>query len=370
MILRVPSYYKEFRCIADKCKDSCCIGWGIDIDEDTRTYYSGIEGTFGKRLRDALETDEEGVVGFKLREDGWCPFLNEKKLCEICITLGEEALSEVCTEYPRFTMEYGNVREKCLCLSCEEVGRLLFSEEENVTFEEYEIADAWQEEEDTEREMELGGKLEDIRNETIKILENREKSIFTRMAEVLTYCKEAQKQLFGGAPEEEEKADIGTPYEHFSERMRLFEELEPFGETWGDLLAQMKQTFSSAEVYDRLHREFWEMNRLWEYTYEKLMVYFLFRYFMRAVYDDNLFGKVQFAVLSVLAIIDLDVWRANCNGGTFSLKDRIETAALYAKEVEHSEENVDLLMEDIWFEDIFAGDSLRTLVLNYNTYRK
>ena len=367
MILRVPSYYKEFRCIADKCKDSCCIGWGIDIDEDTRAYYSGIEGTFGKRLRDALETDEEGVVGFKLREDGWCPFLNEKKLCEICITLGEEALSEVCTEYPRFTMEYGNVREKCLCLSCEEVGRLLFSEEGNVTFEEYEIADAWQEEEDTEREMELGGKLE---NETIKILENREKSIFTRMAEVLTYCKEAQKQLFGGAPEEEEKADIGTPYEHFSERMRLFEELEPFGETWGDLLAQMKQTFSSAEVYDRLHREFWEMNRLWEYTYEKLMVYFLFRYFMRAVYDDNLFGKVQFAVLSVLAIIDLDVWRANCNGGTFSLKDRIETAALYAKEVEHSEENVDLLMEDIWFEDIFAGDSLRTLVLNYNTYRK
>lgn len=177
------------------------------------------------------------------------------------------------------------------------------------------------------------------------------------MAEVLNYCKEAQKQLFGGAPEEEEKADIGTPYEHFSERMRLFEELEPFGETWGDLLAQMKQTFSSAEVYDRLHREFWEMNRSWEYTYEKLMVYFLFRYFMRAVYDDNLFGKVQFAVLSVLAIIDLDVWRANCNGGTFSLKDRIETAALYAKEVEHSEENVDLLMEDIWFEDILRGQS-------------
>ena len=83
MILRVPSYYKEFRCIADKCKDSCCIGWGIDIDEDTRAYYSGIEGTFGKRLRDALETDEEGVVGFKLREDGWCPFLNEKGRCNI-----------------------------------------------------------------------------------------------------------------------------------------------------------------------------------------------------------------------------------------------------------------------------------------------
>lgn len=370
MILRVPSYYKEFRCIADKCKNSCCIGWGIDIDKDTRDYYSGIEGAFGKRLRDALETDEEGVVGFKLRENGWCPFLNDKKLCEICITLGEEALSEVCTEYPRFTMEYGNVREKCLCLSCEEVGRLVFSGEEKVTFEEYEIADAWQEEEDTGREMEFGSKLEDVRSEAVKILENREKSIFTRMAEVLTYCKEAQETLFGGGAAETEKAEIQTPYEQFLERMRLFEELEPFGEEWGELLAQMKQTFSSAETYDRLHEEYWSKNGAWEYTYEKLMEYFLFRYFMRAVYDDNLFGKAQFAVLSVLAIFDLDVWRANCNGGTFSLKDRIETAALYAKEVEHSEENVDLLMEDIWFEEIFAGDRLRTLVLNYNTYRK
>ena len=35
MILRVPFYYKEFHCIADACKDSCCIGWEIDIDEET-----------------------------------------------------------------------------------------------------------------------------------------------------------------------------------------------------------------------------------------------------------------------------------------------------------------------------------------------
>ena len=34
MILRVPDYYETFRCIAGECKDSCCIGWEIDIDED------------------------------------------------------------------------------------------------------------------------------------------------------------------------------------------------------------------------------------------------------------------------------------------------------------------------------------------------
>ena len=35
MKLRIPSYYEEFSCIADKCKDNCCIGWEIDIDEET-----------------------------------------------------------------------------------------------------------------------------------------------------------------------------------------------------------------------------------------------------------------------------------------------------------------------------------------------
>ena len=52
MILRVPSYYKTFQCIADKCEHSCCIGWEIDIDEDSYDYYMGIEGAFGERLKE------------------------------------------------------------------------------------------------------------------------------------------------------------------------------------------------------------------------------------------------------------------------------------------------------------------------------
>ena len=48
MILRVPSYYKTFQCIADKCEHSCCIGWEIDIDEDSYDYYMGIEGALNK----------------------------------------------------------------------------------------------------------------------------------------------------------------------------------------------------------------------------------------------------------------------------------------------------------------------------------
>ena len=34
MRIIAPDYYREFHCIADKCRHSCCIGWEIDIDAD------------------------------------------------------------------------------------------------------------------------------------------------------------------------------------------------------------------------------------------------------------------------------------------------------------------------------------------------
>ena len=46
-----PSYYHKFHCIADKCKNSCCIGWEIDIDEETLEIYNYIDGEMGERIR-------------------------------------------------------------------------------------------------------------------------------------------------------------------------------------------------------------------------------------------------------------------------------------------------------------------------------
>ena len=49
MKLRIPDYYDSFQCIAGDCTDSCCIGWELDIDEESYAAY--------KRSREALETD-------------------------------------------------------------------------------------------------------------------------------------------------------------------------------------------------------------------------------------------------------------------------------------------------------------------------
>lgn len=50
---------------------------------------------------------------------------------------------------------------------------------------------------------------------------------------------------------------------------------------------------------------------------------------------------------------DLDVVRYFKNGKHFSLADRIDVARIFSKEVEHSEANLDLLEENMTFEEEF-----------------
>lgn len=386
MIFRVPSYYKKFRCIADKCQDSCCIGWEIDIDEDTYSYYRHVEGAFGERLRAHMVT-EEACSSFVLEENGWCPFLNEKKLCDICIALGEEALSEVCTEFPRFTMEYENVREKILSVSCEEVGRLIFSSRKKIAWEEWELPGGCD-----DGDAGASG-LEQVRKRAVAILQDRSKPVFARAAEYLAYCDRMQRELYGGACQNEtfgdgkacqgkavmaggvcqgeasaDKPEAGAAgngdagvksraYRDFLARLKRFGRLEVLDETWTQVCGALQETFSE-ENYLRSQDEFLKAVKDREYEYEHLLVYFTYRYFMRAYYDDNIRTKAQFAVASVLMIRDMDVLRYLQNGGSFALCDRIDTARIFSKEVEHSEENMELLAEDFQFEEVFRVERM------------
>ena len=40
--IRRPAYYKAFRCIGSDCTENCCIGWEIDVDEDSLAYYETV----------------------------------------------------------------------------------------------------------------------------------------------------------------------------------------------------------------------------------------------------------------------------------------------------------------------------------------
>ena len=111
MKVMTPHYYKDFRCIAGACTDTCCAGWDVDVDKDSYKYYKTVKGAFGKRLKSVMVPSQDGECTFTLKEGGRCPFLNDDNLCDLYIELGEDKLCETCAEFPRFINDYGNIRE-------------------------------------------------------------------------------------------------------------------------------------------------------------------------------------------------------------------------------------------------------------------
>ena len=39
MKIVTPAYYKDFKCIAGACTDTCCAGWDVDVDEASYKHY-------------------------------------------------------------------------------------------------------------------------------------------------------------------------------------------------------------------------------------------------------------------------------------------------------------------------------------------
>ena len=87
MDIFAPEYYKEFKCTADRCRHSCCIGWEIDIDDETAKKYDEITGDLGKKIRASIQNTANGKC-IKMRKNGHCPFLCHG-LCEIISDIGE-----------------------------------------------------------------------------------------------------------------------------------------------------------------------------------------------------------------------------------------------------------------------------------------
>ena len=123
--LFAPEYYKKFKCIADKCRHSCCIGWEIDVDEDAMKKYESFHSGYGEEILNSIERDD--VPHFRLLECDRCPHLDEKGLCKIITELGEGYLCHICREHPRFYNDTLYGKEVGLGMSCEEAARLILS---------------------------------------------------------------------------------------------------------------------------------------------------------------------------------------------------------------------------------------------------
>ena len=54
----------------------------------------------------------------------------------------------------------------------------------------------------------------------------------------------------------------------------------------------------------------------------------------------------------ILIFLDMDLVRFQKNEGTYTREDRIDVVRIFSKEVEHSEENVELAREECMFDDV------------------
>ncbi len=293
MNIIVPNYYKNFKCIADKCKNNCCIGWEIGIDNDTLDYYNSLKGEFGDRVKSNIKNN-----CFVLKDKDRCPFLNGDGLCDIIINLGEKALCEICTYHPRFRNFYSDFCEMGIGLCCEEAVRVILNQTKPFSLELLEGENTFYAEEDEEFILTFRQKL-------FKTVQDRSIPFKVRLESLFKQYNFNDEGL-----------------------LDKFLSLERLDECWTDMLNNV--TFDMS-VFDDL-----------EIPFEQLLCYFIYRHLADAIWENNLVKRVRFCLAAVYLC-----------GGILNTKGEITTEALaeiarrFSAEVEYSEENMESIIKSL-----------------------
>lgn len=452
MKVRVPNYFNEFKCIASECEDTCCAGWEIVIDDETHKRYENVEGELGEILRSKIvKSDGENIF---LLNNGNCSFLNEKKMCEIYINLGEDHLCYTCQQFPRYTEEFLDLKEVGLSLSCPEAARIILRKAENTTFNlseedkcesktqkelEYDLSlscenisssncnlckssnlrdsengkcfnlsentecfhlknsecnnsemDSLTEDEDYFDEgidEEVLSEFLECRNIVFNIIERNDLDLGTKAALALEFVKEVQNKIDLGEMDEipelmEEYRDenfINTlvkelesfkgkesiKHKNLCEYLKIYKSIkhinsnDPLG-----LEKALKYFEGNEEFYLRKHKEFNEYYKENLYKFKNILVYFIFRYFMKAIFDYDVSAKIKLGIISTLMIKELAVVRFIENNNEFTEEDIVEVSRIYSKDIEHSDENIENLQEIFETEEIFEVDEILPMLMN------
>ena len=318
MKLIAPDYYTDFRCIADKCRHNCCIGWEIDIDEYTRSYYeeiisakpAEIPSSFINRLSEGISYSDDAAY-FRLAENERCPFLNKDNLCDIILTLGEDSLCSICTDHPRFRNYFTDHTEVGLGLCCEEAARLILLKPDKtelcVLGDDY--GSEWlSSDEQTAIAM---------RNEVFEILQDRSIPFEIRLRKMTDYC------------------DITLPQKSHAEWTDIFLSLERLDDKWGELLTKYRDFAPDEFDFTKLES--------FDACFEQLTVYLAFRYFSDGVLQNTAGKTAGFIVLCCNMIRNLFAAIMLSAVSSDLSEVLIEIVRMFSAEVEYSDCNIEQL---------------------------
>lgn len=297
MTLIYPATADAFRCIASACRHTCCKGWEIDIDPDTRAKYAAMTGEIGQRLRDAIADTPDGA-SFRLREDERCPMLNDSGLCDIITACGEGALCQICADHPRYRNEFSTFTEVGFGLCCEAAADLTLHWPQPMTWH-----------------TQGGGKrpqgspeeeaLLQARAALIRIMQDRTRGIPARLNAL---CEAAGTVM-----------PTRTAAE-WADFLRTLERLDP---TWDAVLTRLTNAPDDLPDFSPL-------------AAEQFTVYLLHRHVPGALLDGDLPGRVLFCAVSGMLFLRLS-----------TLLGENEAARMYSSEIEYSEENLCLFLDEV-----------------------
>ena len=331
MEIRRPAYFDDFRCLAGNCPDSCCKEWDVLVDEAAAEHYLAMPGELGDTLRQVMY-EEDGQHYFAIRPDRRCPMWRDDGLCRIQAEAGEQALCEVCRNFPRIRHDFGDFVERGLELSCPEAARLILS-----------AAPApWVVEQapggEAEYDEEAMAVLLRIRDEALAILEDQHYIPAEALALLLIHGYRSQEVLDGGEQEPFAPAtalDWARELACEAEGKALtgfFLGLEILTPGWQERLEKGWQRYVLPEQCRAIAR------------------YFVERYYLQAVSDYDLVSRVKLAVVSCLLISGLG-------------DDLTQTAQLYSKEIENSANNVDAILDGAYCSPALTDANLLGLLL-------
>ena len=328
MELRYPSYYDDFVCIADRCPDSCCHEWEVQVDPESAARYRAMEGPLGDALRSSLY-DEDGETYLR-NENDRCPMWRADGLCRIQAEQGHGALCTVCQQFPRLRHDYGEFLELGLELSCPEAARLILESPLNWTVKE--VAGGAEPEYDGE----IMAILQESRPAALDLLENENYTVPERLRLLLMYGYHVQAVIDGAEPVD------------FDPDAALREAAQFAGPGDGTLLAQY---YGELDLLTQRWRE--KLDTLTEANWDqglcRIAQYGVCRHWFQAVSDWDLTCRVKM-LLSGCALL------ARLPG---TLRDN---AQLWSKEIENSAQNLDTILDDAYSQSALTDANLLGLL--------
>ena len=130
-----------------------------------------------------------------------------------------------------------------------------------------------------------------------------------------------------------------------------------------DAIRYFCQSEDDKEVYLSKHKAFNKYYKEKIYKFEHILVYFIFRYFMKAVFDYDVSAKIKTAIVSYLMIKELCIVIFT-EEGQLNDADIVDISHMYSKDIEHLEENIESLAEIFETNDVFSVEEMLITLMN------